>query len=288
MMFARDLARLFRVRVCLFAGLAAFSGYALCRPLWETGMFLTVGACLLLAAGCSALNQAQERRQDALMRRTATRPLPAGRMSLAQALLLALGCIASAFALFMSLGGAALALACLSVLLYNGLYTPLKRRSAYALLVGGAAGALPPALGWVAAGGELLDFRILSVCLVVYLWQAPHFWLLAARHQDDYRAAGFPVLECFPTSNKPGARLPSLSPATVWLLGLGCSMLLLPVFGVVSPATGLLFLLLALGLASSVKFLFTNYSFDFMLVNISMLLFMSGVAIDALWRIPGF
>ena len=154
-----------------------------------------VAGAFFTCAGCSALNQIQERGRDALMERTRHRPLPAGRMGVGQAGLVAALLLGLGGVLFFLGGGGRLALVGLVVVLvYNGLYTPLKTRTPLALLVGGTVGAFPPLTGWLAAGGNGLDPRILGVMGLFYLWQTPHFWLLAENHRADYEKAGFPLV----------------------------------------------------------------------------------------------
>jgi protoheme IX farnesyltransferase len=148
----------------------------------------------LLCGGCSALNQVQEREYDARMARTRHRPLASGRMAPGRGLLWAALFSLAGLALFFLAGGWPPLLAGLGVLaVYNGLYTPLKRVTPMALLAGGVAGAAPPLTGWLAAGGRFLDPHVLGVAVIFYLWQVPHFWLLAEKHREDYGRAGFAV-----------------------------------------------------------------------------------------------
>ena len=174
------LSRLIRWRVCLFASAASLTGYALARPRFDTGMVLAAAGAFFLAAGGSVLNQVQERAEDALMRRTADRPLPSGQWSWPAAAGLAGACLALSLGLLVlagwqaggSAGGSARGLTLAGlwlavVVIYNGLYTPLKRVTPLCILVGGVAGALPPVVGWAAAGGSILDFRILLVAGVL-------------------------------------------------------------------------------------------------------------------------
>lgn len=153
---------------------------------------LSLAGSFLLCGGCSALNQMQEHARDALMERTENRPLPAGRLRLRHAALVAVFCIGVGLLLFGAAGGWMLfGLGVLVPLIYNGMYTPLKFRTSLALPVGAVAGALPPLTGWIAAGGAVDDPRILLVVGVFYLWQVPHFWHLAERHREQYLRAGF-------------------------------------------------------------------------------------------------
>jgi protoheme IX farnesyltransferase len=153
----------------------------------------------LLAAGGSALNQVQERATDALMARTRHRPLPAGLLSPRAGLAVVLALFASALALLLAAGPLPAGLGVFAIVWYNGVYTPLKKITPWALLPGALCGALPPVLGWTAAGGAVADYRIILLAGIFFLWQVPHFWLLARRCRRDYRRAGLPtVARLFP------------------------------------------------------------------------------------------
>ncbi|MFH1033016.1 MAG: UbiA family prenyltransferase [Pseudomonadota bacterium] len=275
----QDLASLLRARLGLLAALGAMAGYVLAAGRADLGLMRTLAGAFLLAGGCSALNQAQERRQDALMARTRNRPLPASSWRLGQVLALALACLALAFWL---LGGAAQPLQALLFVLvpiiYNGLYTPLKRLSSFSLLVGGLAGALSPYLGWVAAGGRPGDFRVLLLAVIIYAWQVPHFGLLARRHQQDYQAAGFPVGQTAGRWARPG------SPLLAWLMGYCALLLLAPALGLLASAPAKWLLAgLALALAAVGVPALARGRLGAGLVNLSLLLFLLGLTVDALW-----
>jgi len=161
----------------------------LAHALWGIG---------LVAVACSVLNQYVERSSDALMRRTEDRPLSAGRISAAEAL--AIGIVAAAagllwLLLFVNLLTAALSLA--TLLLYVVVYTPLKRISSICTTVGAIPGALPPILGWTAAGGGL-DLGAFALFAVLFVWQFPHFLAIGWLHQDDYAEAGMKMLPAVP------------------------------------------------------------------------------------------
>jgi heme o synthase len=189
----RDLLQLARLPLGLAVALSAVAGHLL-APTSGGSPWLTGAAVLLLAAGSSALNQVQEVATDALMERTRNRPLPAGRLSKEKGTAFAAALLAGGLFLLNTAGTLAPLLGLLAVLLYNGAYTPMKKRTAFAILPGALCGALPPAIGWAAAGGDLSDPRIILLAALFFLWQIPHFWHLALRWQDDYRRAGLPVL----------------------------------------------------------------------------------------------
>jgi protoheme IX farnesyltransferase len=161
----------------------------------DGGVLTAALGTVLLAMGASALNEWQERDYDALMVRTRNRPLPAGALSAPVALAVALLLGASGFGvLVMAHGWTAALLGVLAMVWYNGVYTPLKRVTAFAAVPGSLIGAIPPAIGWTAAGGNLTDPALVALCAVFFIWQVPHFWLLLLMIGDQYADAGLPTL----------------------------------------------------------------------------------------------
>lgn len=155
----------------------------------------TLLGVFLLSCGAAALNQYQEKDIDALLHRTQHRPLPSGQISNKKALsLLLFLCMAGLFLLFLNASLEALGLGIFSLVWYNGVYTPLKRKTIWAAIPGSLIGAIPPLLGWVCAGGSLVDKAIIQVSLFFFFWQIPHFWLLMLCHQEDYRESTLPSL----------------------------------------------------------------------------------------------
>jgi protoheme IX farnesyltransferase len=160
--------------------------------------FAGVVAVLCIAAGAGAagaLNMWYDADIDALMARTAMRPIPSGRVSRLEALvfglMLAVGAVLSLGTL---LNMAAAALLAFTIFFYVVVYTMwLKRRTAQNIVIGGAAGALPPVIGWVAAAGNL-GFEPLILFLIIFLWTPPHFWALSLNLAGDYARAGVPML----------------------------------------------------------------------------------------------
>ena len=148
----------------------------------------------LASSGAAALNQFLEREADARMRRTAGRPIPAGRMTPARGLTvgIALSVVGVAILVaFVNLLTGFLALA--TVLLYVGVYTPLKRMTPLNTIIGAIPGAIPPVMGWTAVTGEAgLPAWVLFA--ILFLWQLPHFLAIAWIFRDDYRLGGFPML----------------------------------------------------------------------------------------------
>lgn len=148
----------------------------------------------LLAAGTNALNQYAERMVDAEMRRTRSRPLPAGRISPALALAFSAGIsVAGALYLAVLVNLLTAALGAAALLIYIFAYTPLKRRTWWCTVVGAVPGAIPPMMGWTAVTGRV-DLLAWILFGIVFLWQMPHFYAIGWMYRQDYAKAGFPML----------------------------------------------------------------------------------------------
>ena len=192
----RDFVALTKPRVMW---LAVFTGMAgmLAAPghLHPVLAFVAV-LCIALGAGAAgALNQYWEAGLDARMRRTANRPLPAGRMEPGEALSfgVTLG-FASVLLMGLAINWLAAAILAASILFYLGIYTMwLKPRTPQNIVIGGAAGAFPPLIGWAAVTGDVSMLPVLLFALI-FLWTPPHFWALALFMKTDYAAAGIPML----------------------------------------------------------------------------------------------
>ncbi|MFM9994810.1 MAG: protoheme IX farnesyltransferase [Phycisphaerales bacterium] len=246
---------------------------------WTLGEFLLAAAWCLLgtalsAAGANALNQWMERDRDARMARTATRPLPEGRLTPTQVFVAAaMMAGAGVGVLWIASGVVAAAIALTTIATYLLLYTPLKPVTSLATLVGAVPGALPPLIGWAAAdaltqagargnggggwwgGGNwstLADPGAWTLFLIMFVWQIPHFLAIAWMYRDDYTRGGYRVL---PAGDATGSWTSAailawtlllvpvtLAPGVLMQAGPG------PGYFVVALATGLAFLALALRL----------------------------------------
>ncbi len=193
----RSVGELVKFKLSLLVLFSAFVGYFLGKggilnaPLELLG--LLIGGFLITGAA-NSVNQILERDLDALMDRTKGRPIPSGKIGVVQAMVLAsLQAVLGSFALlfFVNIGAALISL--LSLVLYAFAYTPLKRITPVAVLVGAIPGALPPLIGWVAATGQV-TFPGIVLFSIQFLWQFPHFWSIAWIMDEDYNKAGFQLL----------------------------------------------------------------------------------------------
>nr|WP_283938021.1 heme o synthase [Sphingomonas caseinilyticus] len=192
----RDLLALTKPRVM---SLVVFTG--LCGLLAAPGpvhpvLGFTAVLCIALGAGAAgALNQWYEADLDAKMKRTANRPLPAGRMSRQTALHFGVGlAVFSVILMDLAANHLAAAVLAVSILFYVLVYTVwLKRRTAQNIVIGGAAGAFPPLIGWAAVTGDVTTLPILLFA-IIFLWTPPHFWALSLFVRTDYANAGVPML----------------------------------------------------------------------------------------------
>ena len=194
--FVGDFAELVKARLTLLVLVTTAVGFYLGAepPIDYWALFHTVFGTAAAAAGAAALNQWWERRVDALMRRTMTRPIPAGRMAPFPALLLgaALSVFGVAYLAFVCNALSAV-LAAVTIVIYIFAYTPLKRSSTANTAVGAIPGAIPPMIGWAAARGDIGP-GAWSLFVIVFLWQMPLFFAIAWMCRDDYSRAGFRMI----------------------------------------------------------------------------------------------
>jgi protoheme IX farnesyltransferase len=191
-----DLAELVKARLTLLVLLTTAVGFYLGSgsPINYAALFHVVLGTAAAAAGAAALNQWWERTPDALMRRTRTRPIPAGRMLPRQAL--ALGIVLSVFGvvyLAIVCNALSAALTAITVGIYIFAYTPLKRATTGNTAVGAVPGAIPPMIGWAAALGNI-GGGAWALFAIVFLWQLPHFFAIAWMYREDYSRAGFRMI----------------------------------------------------------------------------------------------
>jgi protoheme IX farnesyltransferase len=245
-----DYVELTKPRLSLLSVLTALVGYYAARPAHDNARaaFLALGASLA-AGGVAALNQWIESDTDARMRRTALRPIPAGRIPGGSAYVLGWAmCFVALIVIFTRVGRLSALFTLLTIASYLGWYTPAKRSSRWSTEIGAVAGALPPLIGWSAADGGVsaLGWILFGV---LFFWQIPHFMAIAWIYRRDYSAVNFPML---PVRDEAGGKVAAWSfVATLCLVAVS----LLPAalgltsawYGSAACAVGALFLWRAAG-----------------------------------------
>jgi protoheme IX farnesyltransferase len=285
---ARDLLQLTKAEIVLLEAITLVAGFLIGHSLEQPiqislFLFLLVGVSAL-ALGSGALNQIQEREEDAQMNRTKNRPLPSGRISLSVALsitcvLFGIGCIC-----LYQVSFPVLALGIAAVVSYNGLYTMWwKRKLAFAAIPGAIPGALPILIGYQGAVGNLSDVRGYYLFAILFFWQMPHFWVLALKYSNDYDKGGFPTLPVAKGSQVTRFQI------TLWLLAYSAVGLLSALFfpiGVIGLAGSLatsLWLIFELGRFLKHPEQKTWLRF-FLSINFSLILYLAVISTD-LWAI---
>jgi heme o synthase len=226
-----DLIALAKPRLNLLVVVSSLAGYVMAggdtHDVWK--ILWIVAGTGLIAGGASAINQIIERDTDALMRRTRLRPMPDGRVSVRDGVLFSfLLSIVGALALTLGANVLSAVVALVTLATYAAIYTPLKRHSSFATVIGAIPGALPPVIGWAAAENAL-SRGAWVLFGILFLWQLPHFLAIAWMYREDYARAGFPMLPVIEPDGRSTARqaviyalalLPlSLAPTLVGMAG---------------------------------------------------------------------
>lgn len=184
-----------KVRISLPIALSSLVGYTLITNQFTGEAWMLMAGVFLMSCSSASFNHIQEHKTDALMPRTKKRPIPSGQISVKTGLLIAISYfLYGAFILLANFPPIVFFTSFLTLIAYNGIYTPLKKVTAFAVVPGSLVGALPPYIGWFAGGGAFLDERILWVSLFFFIGQIPHFWLLLLLFGKEYALAGFPSL----------------------------------------------------------------------------------------------
>lgn len=217
-----------KFKIPLFASFSTAAGFVLGRREWSQEMMIPMIGAFLLGSGACGLNQFQERERDRLMERTKRRPIPSGRLEAKSAfkisgMLILIGLFVLAF----SEGSFGLGFGLFALLWYNGVYFYLKKRTAFAAVVGSLIGGVAPLLGWMSAGRSFSDRAIWPIILFFCLWQIPHFWSLLLEWGSDYERAGWPSIHRrFATDQL--RRL-----IIVWVFATATVALIAPLFGAI-------------------------------------------------------
>lgn len=274
----KNFQRLIRLKVTLQVGLSAFAGTCLFSSTISLRHFIGVLLAVCLSAGCSVFNQIQEQREDKLMTRTADRPIANGSLNVKDAVFIGTLFFIIAIALiFFAFSIQLLFLSVFSVVVYNLIYTPMKKKTPFALIIGSISGALPPYIGFTAMGGSLLDIRVMAVATVLYIWQTPHFALLSEKYAVDYAKAGFKTL-----SGTYG-KIKAQKFIDIWTGAYICSLFFIPLVWIYNLGTSLyIHTALTIGtLYCFIRFRKNNPK-SFMMLNISIALFFVLLILDRL------
>ncbi|MEO7275112.1 MAG: heme o synthase, partial [Vicinamibacterales bacterium] len=222
-----DFIALAKPRLNLLVVGSSLAGYAMAGgdPSQVSRMLATVFGTALVASGASAYNQILERKTDALMQRTRSRPLPDGRLPVSEALIFATALSGLGIATLAAGVNSVSAIVALATLLsYVVIYTPLKRVTSFATVIGAIPGGLPPVIGWTAARGELSQ-EAWVLFGIVFLWQLPHFLAIAWMFRDDYARAGFPMLPVLEPDGRSTGRQAMIYSAALLPLSLAPTLL---------------------------------------------------------------
>jgi protoheme IX farnesyltransferase len=219
---AADFVTLMKPRLNLLVLITTLGGLYLAAPGGVPAGILihTLAGTFLVAGGAAALNQVWERDTDALMRRTARRPMAAGRLGVLEGTLFGivvamLGIVELAW----QVNALSAEVAALTLASYVLVYTPLKRRSSISTLVGAVPGALPPVVGWAAATNEI-TLPALVLFAIVFFWQMPHFLAIGWMHREDYGRAGIPLLPVLEPDGRRTGSQALLYAAALWPVSL--------------------------------------------------------------------
>lgn len=265
---------LMKFRLSFSVALSSFAGYFMYRQGFEEPAWFLLLGVMFLASGVAVINQCQEHKTDRLMDRTKHRPIPCGLINAKTALVFGLILILfGAVILYVKNNYIVATLGLFNAFWYNLVYTPLKRKTAFAVVPGGLCGAIPPVMGWVAAGGYIWHPKILLLAFFFFVWQIPHFWLILLKYGKEYAAAGMPSI----TNLLSRDQLRGIT--FVWLIASGVSALFLPIFAMLNHQVFkvlnvvLVVLYFILGFWALYKSKgFVNYKMAFISVNLFLIL----------------
>lgn len=275
-------AELSKIKIPFAVTVSALTGYLVFNEMLDLTAFFLICGVFLLSAGSAALNQFQEYRYDAIMHRTRNRPIPSGRLSVEKTFIFSsILSISGVAILYFGTNLTATIIGLITLVWYNAIYTPLKRRTVFAVLAGAFVGAFPPMIGWTAAGGFVFAPEILLISLLLFLWQVPHFILLLLKYGNDYEIAGFVSLTTFFTENG----LKQL--IFIWILATASAVIVIPVAGVVSSKIIIFALLISTAwLVVSFYFILrqqsVNLKLAFLQMNVFLLLVLILFSVDSL------
>lgn len=273
-----------KVKITIAVSFTTITGYVLANGAFDLGLILPTIGIFILACASSALNQYQEREADAKMERTRNRPIPSGKISPNHTLAFIL--VLTLLGSYLLLEGSnflGLQLGLLAMIWYNAIYTPLKRKTAFAVIPGSVIGSLPPLVGWVAGGGVLNDPKALILAFFFFIWQVPHFWLLMLKYGEEYKKAGYPSIVSIYSPQQ------IKNTTFIWTVATSISALMIPFFritnslvasiGVLFACIWLIYVFVKLLKSTTTSF---NPFYYFMRINYFVLAVMIFLSIDHL------
>jgi protoheme IX farnesyltransferase len=190
---------LIKYKLSLAVVLSSVTGYLISGNEIGIQLINLSAGVFFLAAGSAALNQYSEHVTDSLMDRTKNRPIPSGMISEIRVLMISCLLFLSGMFFLYQNGFMSLSLGLVNVVLYNFVYTRLKKVSVLSIIPGGLVGAIPPLIGYSSSGGDLSNLDILSFSAFMFLWQIPHFWLIIVKYGEEYKKAGLATISTFMT-----------------------------------------------------------------------------------------
>lgn len=206
------IADLVKYKLSLAVTLSAMTGYFISGTAFRLSLVFLIIGIFLLSSGAAALNQFTERMSDAIMERTMNRPIPGERISAENALYISVFLLAAGSAFLLDTGTIPFMLGLFAVILYNLVYTRLKKITLISVIPGALVGAIPPLIGFTSAGGVLPQREIILFSIFIFFWQLPHFWLILIRFGNEYRKAGFKTF----SEGFPGIKIRSL--VFIWVI----------------------------------------------------------------------
>lgn len=281
----RIVSKLHKFGITFSVTLTTLAGFTLASGTIDSRIILPLLGIFIMSSGSAVMNEYQERKWDAIMRRTRKRPIPTGEIKPNTAFVLAVSeILIGTLLVYFSGGFTAALLAFMAFIWYNVIYTPLKRVSSYAVIPGSVIGALPPLVGWVVGGGSLLVPGGYIMAFFFFVAQVPHFWLLMIKYGDDYKSAGYPTI-----NDK--MSIEQIKQATfIWIVATAITILLLVVAGLIQTLVfKIVIVITAVYLVAAFTRLLKKSDDDFnpfryfMLMNIVLLVVILSMIIDPLF-----
>lgn len=278
----KDILDLGKYRISISVAITAVIGYLLYEVKFDINLILTFFGTLLMSMGSASYNHWQERHIDPLMERTKNRPMASGRLHSKRGFAISsIMVLIGILVLLATESLLAVLIGIITLLVYNLIYTPLKKYSNLAVIPGAIVGGLPPLIGWAVAGGYIYAPAIWALALFLFLWQMPHFWLLLLLFERDYNNAGYVMLNKWLNNTQIGRV------TFVWIASLAAITMIIPLYGVISNlATLIIFFIVQLALIYNSRYLLEHnlnrkrIRKTFMFINIYVLMILILIIFD--------